>query len=195
MQYDKVKYSPLKGVKGFYYQLDKMANQMVEHPSDYSFQLRLFEGLPLWIHDMLLERNILPEFCTLEDICENARQIEELSTRVCSNFKGTSVASLSRRISNNPPRPSNNYSSNNKGPTTGSRSNNSRPQNERSDQRPSPSYGGNRPGTNNTRTGGPQVEPRNMYTRPSGTQTPRGERTRDNPDIECYRCHQKGHIS
>src|ERR1700733_304412 len=34
-----------------------------------------------------------------------------------------------------------------------------------------------------------------MYTRPSGTQTLRGKRTHDNPDIECYRCHQKGHIS
>src|ERR1700730_12509678 len=34
-----------------------------------------------------------------------------------------------------------------------------------------------------------------MYTCPSSTQTPRGERTCDNPEIECYRCHQKGHIS
>src|ERR1700732_992006 len=113
--------------------------------------------MPSWIHDTLLEQNILPEFCTLEDIRENAQQIEELSMRVCSNFKGTSVASLLRRISSNPPHPSNNWSSNNKGPTSGSQSNNFRPQNERSDQRPSPNYSSNRPGTNNTRTVGPQV--------------------------------------
>src|ERR1700730_10084629 len=96
-----------------------------------------------WIHDTLLERNIHPEFCTLEDIRENARQIEELSTRGHCNLKGTSITSLSRRILGNPPRPSNNYSSNNKGPTSGSRSNNFRAQNKRSDQRLSPSYSSN----------------------------------------------------
>jgi hypothetical protein len=36
-QYDKVECSPLEGVEGFYYRLDKMANRMVERPSDYSF--------------------------------------------------------------------------------------------------------------------------------------------------------------
>ena len=113
----------MEGVKGLYYRLDKMANRMVECPSDYSFQLRLFEGMPSWIHDTLLERNIFPEFCTLEDICKNMRQIDELSTRVHSNFKGTLVASLLRRISSNPPRSSNNYSSNNRVLNAGSRSN------------------------------------------------------------------------
>ena len=68
-QYDKVEYSPSEGVEGFYYRLDKMANRMVEHPSNYSFRLQLFEGIPSWIHDTLLKWNILPEFCTLEDIC------------------------------------------------------------------------------------------------------------------------------
>ena len=67
-QYDRVEYSPADGVEGFYYKLDKMASRMVERPSNYSFKLRLFEGLPSWIYDILLERNILPEFCNLEDI-------------------------------------------------------------------------------------------------------------------------------
>jgi hypothetical protein len=80
-QYDRVEYSPSEGVEGFYYRLDKMASRMIEHPSEYSFRLRLYKGLPAWIYDTLLERNILPEFCTLEDIRENARQIEELSLR------------------------------------------------------------------------------------------------------------------
>ena len=48
------------------------------------FLLRLFEGLPAWMYDTLLERNILPEFCSLEDICENARQIEELRLRAAA---------------------------------------------------------------------------------------------------------------
>ena len=69
-QYDKVEYSVVEVVEGFYYKLDKMANQMVERPSDYAFHLRLFEGLPTWIYDTLLECNILPEFCNMEDICE-----------------------------------------------------------------------------------------------------------------------------
>src|SRR5882762_1346351 len=38
--------------------------------------------LPTWIYDTLLECNILPEFCTLEDIHENSRQIEEISLHV-----------------------------------------------------------------------------------------------------------------
>ncbi|KIM79283.1 hypothetical protein PILCRDRAFT_10430 [Piloderma croceum F 1598] len=71
-QYDRVEYSPSEGVEGFYYGLDKMASRMIECPSDYSFRLRLYEGLPAWIYDTLLERNILPEFCTLKDIRENA---------------------------------------------------------------------------------------------------------------------------
>ena len=58
-----------------------MASCMVERPSNYSFKLRLFEGLPSWIYDILLECNILPEFCNFEDIRENARQIEEMRLR------------------------------------------------------------------------------------------------------------------
>jgi len=54
-QYNKVEYTPSTGVKGFYYALDKLASRMVEQPSDYSFRLRMFEGLPTWIYDMLLE--------------------------------------------------------------------------------------------------------------------------------------------
>ena len=80
-QYDRVEYSAAEGVEGFYYKLDKMANRTVERPSDYAFHLRLFEGLPTWIYDTLLEHNILPEFCNMEDICENAHQIEEICLR------------------------------------------------------------------------------------------------------------------
>ena len=89
-QYNRVEYSSADGVEGFYYKLDKMASRMVERPSNYSFKLRLFEGLPSWIYDILLERNILPEFCNLEDIRENARQIEEMRLRA----RGPSILSL-----------------------------------------------------------------------------------------------------
>src|ERR1700677_3909675 len=96
-QYDKVEYSDTEGVEGFYYKLDKMASRMVERPSDYAFRLRLFEGLPTWIYDTLLERNILPEFCNLEDIRENARQIEEVRLRACTTFKGSTINPASQR--------------------------------------------------------------------------------------------------
>ena len=59
---------------------------MVERPSNYAFHLRLFKGLPTWIYDMLLECNILPEFCNMEDIRENARQIEEICLRARSTY-------------------------------------------------------------------------------------------------------------
>jgi hypothetical protein len=90
-QYDKVEYSNSDGVEGFYYKLDKMASRMVERPNDYSFRLRLFEGLPAWMYDTLLERNILPEFCSLEDIRENARQIEELRMRARGPSKSSNI--------------------------------------------------------------------------------------------------------
>ncbi|KIM74144.1 hypothetical protein PILCRDRAFT_14694 [Piloderma croceum F 1598] len=103
-QYNRVEYSPSEGVEGFYYRLDKMASRMIERPSDYSFRLRLYEGLPAWIYDTFLERNILPEFCTLEDIWENAQQIEELSLRARGNFRGSSATSLLKRPQNKPQR-------------------------------------------------------------------------------------------
>jgi hypothetical protein len=106
-QYDRVEYSPSEGVEGFYYKLDKMASRMIECPSDYSFRLRLYEGLPAWIYDTLLERNILPEFCTLKDIHENAQQIKELSLRAHGTFKGSATSSLSRHIQNVTPKDSN----------------------------------------------------------------------------------------
>src|SRR6202050_1684791 len=96
-QYDKVKYSDTEGVKGFYYKLDKMASHMVEQPSDYAFHLRLFKGLLPWIYDTLLERNILPEFCNLEDIRENACQIEEVRLRARTTFKGSTINPASQR--------------------------------------------------------------------------------------------------
>ena len=92
-QYDKVEYSHLDRVEGFYYRLDKMASRMVECPNNYSFRLRLFKGLPAWMYDTLLEWNILPEFCSLEDICENARPIEELHLRARGPPKSNSVTS------------------------------------------------------------------------------------------------------
>ena len=66
-QYDKVEYYVVEEVKGSYYKLDKMANQMVECLSNSAFHLILFEGLPTWIYDTLLEHNVLPEFCNMEN--------------------------------------------------------------------------------------------------------------------------------
>src|ERR1700683_4152849 len=74
-----------------------MASHMVERPSDYAFRLRLFEGLPTWIYDTLLEHNILPEFCNLEDIQENARQISEVRLRARTTFKGSTINPASQR--------------------------------------------------------------------------------------------------
>jgi hypothetical protein len=79
--------------------LDKMASRMVERPSDYSFHLQMFEGLPTWIYNTLLEHNILPKFCTLEDIRENARQIKEISLHVRNTFKGSSAMGNNSRSS------------------------------------------------------------------------------------------------
>ncbi|KIM72474.1 hypothetical protein PILCRDRAFT_16102 [Piloderma croceum F 1598] len=155
-QYDRVEYSPSEGVEGFYYRLDKMASHMIERPSDYSFRLRLYEGLPAWIYDTLLERNILPEFCTLKDIQENARQIEELSLRAQGNFRGSSATSLLKRPQNEPQRSHSSmkprasasggfkpFQPNNNIRSSGERPSDIRPNNVRTFNRPNPTTGRN----------------------------------------------------
>src|SRR5882762_9377244 len=61
----------------------------------------MFEGLPTWIYDTLLEQNILPKFCTLEDIHENARQIEEISLHTQNTLKGSSTTGNTSRSTTN----------------------------------------------------------------------------------------------
>ena len=205
-QYDRVEYSASEGVEGFYYKLDKMASRMIERPSDYSFRLRLYEGLPAWIYDTLLERNILPEFCTLEDIRENARQIEELSLRARGTFRGSAASSLSRRIQNVVPKDSNTNSKFRGSPSGGNRSfrpNNFRTNNERQVDSKSNNV---RTSTrlNNTQNRANNPAPRGQgqtgstpsHNKPGaarGDQAHQGQR--DNKQVECYRCHQIGHIS
>jgi len=209
-QYDKVKYSLSEGVEGFYYKLDKMANHMIERPSDYSFRLRLFEGLPSWIYDTLLKRNILPEFCTLEDIHENMRQIEELSTRARGGFKAAAASSLRRGNQNSQPRPTvtlNSVGTGNSGQRTGcmrsTRPNTFQPQGDRYPQNQNNTRITPRSSNYANRTSNAPTVPQNNYGRPVGSQTntsgPRppcsDQVVRDNNSVECYRCHQKGHIS
>ena len=208
-QYDRVEYSPSEGVEGFYYKLDKMASRMIERPSDYSFRLRLFEGLPFWIHDALLKRNILPEFCTLEDIRENARQIEELSTRERGSYHAAATSALRRTEQNNPPRPHsapNNVGPSRSGQTRGmgsTRPNTFRSQGERNPQSTSNVRFAPRSSGYANRTSTVPTGPRNNFNRPagdpasnSGSKPPRGDQnTKDSSSVECYRCHQIGHIS
>ncbi|KIM72762.1 hypothetical protein PILCRDRAFT_15823 [Piloderma croceum F 1598] len=202
-QYNRVEYSPSEGVEGFYYRLDKMASCMIECPSDYSFRLRLYEGLPAWIYDTLLERNILPKFCTLEDIWENARQIEELSLRAQGNFRGSSATSLLKWPQNEPQRghssmkpraspsggfkpfrPNNNIRSSSKRPSD------VRPNNVRTFTRLNPTMGRSniQPSRGQGHSSGSprQVKP----------EAPRADQgPRDNKLVECYCCHQIGHIA
>src|ERR1700683_3256280 len=165
-QYDKVEYSDTEGVEGFYYKLDKMASRMVERPSDYAFRLRLFEGLPTWIYDTLLERNILPEF-----------------------FKGSTINPASQRQTQQ------------SGQNRGSTSNQSNPR-FLSQNKPNRSNGersSNRPVTNRERPSAvqrPLSHPNNNINSSGKNSEQRAVRTtRDTSELECYSCHQKGHIS
>jgi hypothetical protein len=205
-QYDRVEYSPSEGVEGFYYKLDKMASQMIERPSDYSFRLRLYEGLPAWIYDTLLKRNILPEFCTLEDIRENARQIEELSLRARGTFRGSTASSLSKRIQNVIPKDSNTNLKFRGSPSGQNRPfhpNNFRTDNERQmDSKPNNVRTLNRASNTQTRANNPaphgqgQTNSTPSHNKPGaarGDQAHQGQR--DNKQVECYCCHQIRHIS
>src|SRR6202050_4896747 len=193
-QYDKVEYSDTEGVEGFHYKRDKMASRMVERPSDYAFRLRLFEGLPTWIYDTLLKRNILPEFCNLEDIRENAHQIEEVRLRARTTFKGSTINPASR------------HQTQQSGQNRGSTSNQSTPrflsQNKPNHSNINCSNGersSNRPATNRERPSAvqrPLNRPNNNINSSGKNSEQRAVRTtRDTSELECYSCHQKGHIS
>src|SRR5882762_9595748 len=192
-QYDKVEYSSSTGVEGFYYALDKMASCMVERPSDYSFRLRIFEGLPTWIYDTLLEHNILPKFCTLEDIHKNARQIKEISLRVWNTFKGSSTMgnnSWSSMYRATTPR-NNNIPRNT--PTSAVRNNPSRP-----DTKGKSSIKNNGDNHATVGTSNPRPSQRSNYNTNSahktgGTCDTSASHCRTS-DITCYKCGGKGHI-
>lgn len=81
IKYNAVRYLASEGVEGLYYRLDTAAERMIERPNDYEFRRRLFNLLPRWLHDKLKDRNIIPEYASLEDLRENARQLEENSLR------------------------------------------------------------------------------------------------------------------
>ncbi|KIM85718.1 hypothetical protein PILCRDRAFT_5374 [Piloderma croceum F 1598] len=180
-----------------------MASRMIERPSDYSFRLRLYEGLPAWIYDTLLERNILPEFCTLEDIRENAQQIEELSLRARGNFRGSSATSLLKRPQNEPQRSHSSmkprasasggfkpFQPNNNIRSSGERPSDIRPNNVRTFNRPNPTTGRNniQPSRGQSHSSGSLRQ-----VKPGAPRVDQGPR--DNKLVECYRCHQIGHIA
>ena len=205
-QYDRVEYSSAEGVEGFYYKLDKMASRMIERPSDYSFRLRLYEGLPSWIYDTLLERNILPEFCTLEDIRENARQIEELSMRARGTYKGSAVPSSLKRATDGILRNSNTSSNSRGPPPRNNRTFNStiprHSDEHQSGQRPNNVRFSNRPNGTNTRVNNSSYRNQTRTSSAPGNSKPGAARAeqrlngpKDNKLVECYRCHQMGHIA
>src|SRR6202050_3433851 len=171
-----------------------MASHMVERPSDYAFHLRLFEGLPTWIYDTLLECNILPEFCNLEDIQENARQIEEVRLRARTTFKGSMINPASQRQTQQS-RQNRGSTSNQSNPrflsqNKPNRLNINRSNRERSSNRPVTSR--ERPSTVQR----PLSRPNNNINLSGKNSEQRAVRTmRDTSELECYSCHQKGHIS
>ncbi|KAF7966970.1 hypothetical protein HWV62_36322 [Athelia sp. TMB] len=81
IKYNAVRYVSSEGVEGLYYKLDTTAERMIERPNDYEFRRRLFNLLPPWLYEKLKDRNIIPEYCSLDDIRENAKQLEENSLR------------------------------------------------------------------------------------------------------------------
>ncbi|KAF7970211.1 hypothetical protein HWV62_24808, partial [Athelia sp. TMB] len=104
IKYNSVRYVPADGVEGLYYKLDTAAERMIERPNDYDFRRRLFNSLPRWLHDKLMDRNIIPEYSSLADIRENAKQLEENSLRRYEGI-GEIGQSLGRvSINSRPPR-------------------------------------------------------------------------------------------
>jgi hypothetical protein len=194
-QYDRIEYNPADGVEGFYYKLDKMASRMVERPSNYSFKLRLFEGLPSWIYDILLERNRLPEFCNLEDIQENARQIEEMRLHAHGPTRTNGITNAIPACLNSSKQNRNRMSNND------STSRHIIPMTSKE----------NRPNNNNNRSSGPKppmvsstrkafnpCTTNNYLNRNVSNNKPSGSgpyNVAKNTEVECYNCGHKGHIA
>ena len=110
-RYDSVLYSTTESTEGFYYKLDKFASRMVQRPDDYSFKIRFFEGLPDWIYNQLTTRGITPEYSTIDDLRTNARQIEEMKSRIRGSLTGLNDYTQSGRKRDSP-RDSNRQGSN-----------------------------------------------------------------------------------
>ncbi|KAF7968478.1 hypothetical protein HWV62_30501 [Athelia sp. TMB] len=102
IKYNAVRYLASEGVEGLFYKLDAAAERMIERPNDYEFRRRLFNLLPIWLHDKLKDRNIIPEYASLEDLRENARQLEENSLRRYEGVGDTPNLSTARATARTP---------------------------------------------------------------------------------------------
>src|SRR6202521_2880331 len=154
----------------------------------------MFKGLPTWIYDTLLKHNILPKFCTLEDIRENARQIEEISLRVRNTFKGSSATGNNSRSSTyRATTPRNNNIPRNT-PASAARNNPSH-----SDTKGKSSIRNNGDNRATVGTSNPRPEQRSNYnnnlTHKTGGTCDTSTSHRRTSDITCYKCGGKGHIS
>ncbi|KAF7985435.1 hypothetical protein HWV62_5165 [Athelia sp. TMB] len=167
IKYSAVRYVTADGVEGLYYKLDTAAERMIERPSNYEFRRRLFNLLPHWLHDKLKDRNIIPEYASLEDIRENAKQIEENSLRRYEGVGDTTTSSTPRASTSRQDR----------APKT-----TEKPRNLRSS--------GAVTGNNNGRPDKPNVRPSVPPVPGRPARTPR-----DTSTMQCYSCGKMGHIS
>lgn len=93
VKFDEVRYNSTEGPEGLYYDLKTWARRMIEYPGEYAMKVRLFRGLPVDIHNGLIDREITPEYSTLEDIRQNARQIDENLGRHRNNARSSAKSS------------------------------------------------------------------------------------------------------
>ena len=153
----------------------------------------MFEGLPTWIYNTLLEHNILPKFCTLEDIRKNARQIKEISLYVQNTFKGSSAMGNNSRSSTYRATTPRNNNIPHSTPTSVARNNPSHP-----DTKGKSSIINNRDNHATVGTSNPCPLQRPNYTNNSTHKTggtcDTSASHRRTSDITCYKSSGKGHI-
>ncbi|KAF7977809.1 hypothetical protein HWV62_2729 [Athelia sp. TMB] len=172
VKYNAVRYSTTEGVEGLFYRLDRAAERMIERPNDYDFRRRLFNLLPKWLHDKLKDRNQIPEYCTLEDIRENAKQLEENALRVYEGVGDSNTPAVrtaaprDTRTANRPTRPS-------------------------AVSRATPDTSG----VDRTGNGRSAPTPRPRDARDTGATRNRDRLPRDTSKLNCFGCGKLGHIS
>ncbi|KII83591.1 hypothetical protein PLICRDRAFT_32804 [Plicaturopsis crispa FD-325 SS-3] len=79
--YEKCSYSPSGGVDGFYMELLKFASRMIEYPTSYDVRRRFMTGLPVSIHNSIIQtRGMSAEHSGLKELRLAAYQIEQSRT-------------------------------------------------------------------------------------------------------------------
>jgi hypothetical protein len=173
-QFYAVRFNKTKGALAFYNDLQRFAGRMVERPDGYTMRRRFLEGLPHELVDNIVKsRGVSAEHSSMAELLEEARKMESALKFVAHHHQHQRNAvpgTSSQKAANPPPRSGDN-----------------RPTGVKQGVRFAP------------RPSGPYRPPPGTKPPPSEAKTERRQgdvrAERDNRNITCYACGQRGHFA